>query len=211
MDDKKVIDTMADAVVSAIKENNKINIEPKIKNVATSITRPDNQKEGDIWMEVQAVDSTESDINNTEPSSLLDLFYPVGSIYQTTNNFIDPNIKFGGVWEKLENVFLFASSSAYALGSKGGEATHTLSTSEMPGHNHKPNNDEHCFTTNLAVSSASTARRWVTTTSTQKYCAMTATSTNDILETATTSTVGGNQAHNNMPPYQVVHMWERIQ
>ena len=201
---------MASAVVSAIEENNKINIEPKIKNVATSITRPDNQKEGDIWMEVQAVDSTESDINNTEPSSLLDLFYPVGSIYQTTNNFIDPNIKFGGVWEKLENVFLFASSSTYALGSKGGEATHTLNTNETPQHTHKPSNTNHCFTTNLAVSSASTARRWITITSTQKYCTMTATSTNDILESATTSAVGGNQPHNNMPPYQVVNMWERI-
>ena len=30
-----------------------------------------------------------------------------------------------------------------------------------------------------------------------------------IADSQTVSNTGGNQAHNNMPPYLVVHMWER--
>ena len=120
MDEKKVIDTMASAVVSAIQENNKINIEPKLKDVKTSVNKPDNQKEGDIWLDVQQTDSGSSEIENLDQTKILDMFYPVGSIYQSTNNFIDPNIKFGGTWQKLENCFLFGSSNMYPIGSKGG-------------------------------------------------------------------------------------------
>lgn len=210
MSDINTIDTMASAVVSAIQENNKINIEPKLKDVKTSVNKPDNQKEGDIWLDVQQTDSGSGEIENLDQTKILDMFYPVGSIYQSTNNFIDPNIKFGGTWQKLENVFLFASSSAYSLGAKGGEINHSLSVNEIPSHSHSPNISGHYFTTNLPVSTPSTARRKVTSSSSSSYYGMTATGVNDISETSRTTSIGGNQPHNNMPPYQVVHIWERI-
>lgn len=61
--------------------------------------------------------------------------YPVGSIYMSVNN-VDPSTLFGGTWEPIKDKFLLASGDTYENGATGGEATHTLSASEMPTHNH---------------------------------------------------------------------------
>ena len=67
--------------------------------------------------------------------SLLDKIYPIGSIYINISN-VDPNALLGGEWKKIQNCFLYAQSDSYTIGSTGGEATHVLTTSEMPGHTH---------------------------------------------------------------------------
>ncbi len=36
-------------------------------------------------------------------SSIIDMVYPIGTLYQTTDNSFDPNITFGGVWENISN------------------------------------------------------------------------------------------------------------
>ena len=64
-------------------------------------------------------------------ADLLDLVYPIGSIYMNTNN-VNPQSIFGGIWQKIEGRFLLGSSGGYTLGSLGGEATHTLTVNEMP-------------------------------------------------------------------------------
>lgn len=63
-------------------------------------------------------------------------FFPVGAIYISTQD-TSPSQLFGGVWEKIEGVFLLGSSSSYTNGSTGGEATHTLSLEEIPSHSHE--------------------------------------------------------------------------
>ena len=41
------------------------------------------------------------------PTTFVDAIYPIGAIFQTTSD-INPNDYFGvGVWEKIENVFLY--------------------------------------------------------------------------------------------------------
>lgn len=117
--------------------------------------------------------------------NLLDIIYPVGSVYITFNE-ISPTDLIGGTWELLENTFLY--SSADATGLTGGEATHKLTVNEMPKHNHYCN----------FGSSGSSGSSWVT-----KYA-----------QYRTdggwyTSNAGGSQAHNNMPPYITVHMYRR--
>ena len=67
-------------------------------------------------------------------NSLVDLVYPVGSIYMSVND-VSPSTLFGGTWEKLENSFLLGSGT-YSLGITGGEVTHTLTLNEMPTHTH---------------------------------------------------------------------------
>lgn len=67
--------------------------------------------------------------------SLVDIIYPVGSIYMSVNN-VNPATLFGGVWQKIEGMFLLASSSSYALGSTGGSTSITLTANQMPVHNH---------------------------------------------------------------------------
>jgi microcystin-dependent protein len=61
--------------------------------------------------------------------------YPVGSIYMSVNN-IDPSVVFGGTWQQIKDKFLLASGDTYENGATGGEATHTLTVSEIPSHNH---------------------------------------------------------------------------
>jgi microcystin-dependent protein len=51
-------------------------------------------------------------------------------------NSTNPTSLFGGTWEQIQNTFLLAAGSSYTAGSTGGEATHTLSTAEMPSHTH---------------------------------------------------------------------------
>ena len=134
-------------------------------------------------------------IPSLEFSMIIDLIYPIGSIYMTvsdTNPF--ETIKFG-VWEKIENRFLLASSNIHMNGETGGEENHTLSINEMPKHSHKMKYDSIGWT---AIRQSS--------------------GTNGILENNassydgqySTEEVGNGNAHNNMPPYLAVNMWKRI-
>ena len=134
-------------------------------------------------------------IPSLEFSMIIDLIYPIGSIYMTVSD-INPfeTIKFG-VWEKIENKFLLASSNIHMNGETGGEENHTLTINEMPKHSHKMKYDSVGWT---AIKQSS--------------------GTNGIVEynkssydgQYSTEEVGNGNAHNNMPPYLVVNMWKRI-
>lgn len=68
--------------------------------------------------------------------AILDVVYPVGSIYMSTAN-VDPSTFIGGSWKALdEGRVLIGANATYKAGSKGGEATHSLTTAEMPNHSH---------------------------------------------------------------------------
>lgn len=76
---------------------------------------------------VRAVPTTENlvDANESSKMGILDMVYPVGSIYMSVNN-ASPATFLGGTWEKIEDKFLLSSGTALA-GSTGGSATHTHS------------------------------------------------------------------------------------
>ena len=78
--------------------------------------------------------------------SVVDIIYPVGSIYMSAVN-LSPATLFGGTWTALEDRFLVAAGSVYSSGSTGGSVTktitasgtvggHALTTNEIPSHNH---------------------------------------------------------------------------
>ena len=70
--------------------------------------------------------------------------YPVGSIYMSVNS-TNPSTLFGGEWEQIEDRFLLACGTNHNNGETGGEATHTLTTNEMPSHNHTQDGHRHHF------------------------------------------------------------------
>lgn len=80
-----------------------------------------------------------SDVNFTVwksfARSLVDIIYPVGSIYMSANN-ASPATLFGGSWTRIQGRFLLAAGGNYALGSQGGAATVRLTVENMPAHNH---------------------------------------------------------------------------
>ena len=164
--------------------------------------------------------------------NLLDIIYPIGSFYfSSVNN--SPSSIIGGTWEKIEGRFLLASGENYISGTTGGEATHTLSASQMPSHSHTVNSHSHSTPHHSHPFSKSRASnynfglysKWDVSVSVNgSFAGNVLTSagaqnsealgyggggTTGNASPGTTS-AGGGQAHNNMPPYLAVYIWHRI-
>lgn len=124
--------------------------------------------------------------------SITNLFYPVGSYYETSDANFDPNVVWGGTWvldsQGKVTVSQDTSDTDFGtIGGTGGEKTHTLTVDEMPSHTHeiKKASSVGGDGSGLAYSSTET------------------TNSAGILNT------GGSQAHNNVQPYVVVKRWHR--
>ena len=138
---------------------------------------------------------------------LLDLIYPVGSIYLSVNS-ASPDTLFGGTWVRLEDVFLLAAGAKHAAGSTGGEESHTLTASEMPTHNGhlsagiagaapygKGNYEGYLNVSAMTAYVGGGYRGWNVYSGNEMHPASEA--------------AGGGQPHNNMPPYLAVYTWKR--
>ena len=137
-----------------------------------------------------------------------DLIYPVGSIYISTTE-TNPATIFGGSWSKIEGQFLLGSSSAYDLGSTGGEASHVLSVDEMPAHTHFSTNYSTNFNQGVTIPpSRSYAKSYSTGAGLWAYSGASIPGA-EISYGSPTSSTGDTQAHNNMPPYLAVNIWKR--
>ena len=53
-----------------------------------------------------------STLGNDLKAAILDLIYPVGSIYTTTDKNINPGTIFGGTWISIKDVFLYGADPA---------------------------------------------------------------------------------------------------
>ena len=90
--------------------------------------------------EVNFTSDPQTQINNRiQYSELLNLVYPVGSIYISTSS-TNPGTLFGGTWQAFAQgrtlIGVGTSDQAFSAGATGGESTHTLTTNEMPSHTH---------------------------------------------------------------------------
>lgn len=139
-----------------------------------------------------------SNLTNENIASWADKFFPIGSIYISVNE-ISPASFLGGTWEQIKDRFLLGTGDTYANGSFGGEATHTLTNGEMPSHNHQLLRYLDVGTPYSAGYGSSTHTGILAETATTTF-----------IPTIWVSYVGGNQAHNNMPPYLAVYIWKRV-
>jgi len=153
-----------------------------------------------------------------------DTIYPVGSIYFSTNN-INPSTLFGGTWEQIKDCFILASGTKYSLGSTGGEEKHKLTVTEMPSHTHTQKGHFHKVTSRMDNTNGTNRggefgiNRGTLISGGDYYNLETQGTSNDLATnarvgalptTAVNNNTGGNQTHNNMPPYLVVNIWKRI-
>lgn len=144
--------------------------------------------------------------------NLLDIVYPVGSIYQSMNE-TSPASTVGGTWTQLKT-FLYGATASKQT---GGEATHTLTVNEMPSHNHSGstggagghnhNVDERIIAWygpggGNVLQGAGNYFGSVGT-----YGGRGTSSVGD--HTHTIASNGGGQAHNNLPPYTTCFIWYR--
>ena len=121
--------------------------------------------------------------------TIFDMVYPVGSVYVSVNA-TNPSALFGGTWEQIKDRFLLSAGDTYKAGATGGEDTHVLTVDEMPRHNHSIDN--------LNASGSTTPYMTVQAQEKKGYGG-----------NVQTFFTGGGQAHNNMPPYIVVYIWQR--
>lgn len=142
-----------------------------------------------------------------ETNFVLDNVYPIGSIYMNVNS-TNPGTLFGGTWEQIQGKFLLGMSSSYPAGSQGGEASHTLTTEEMPSHGHNPANEAgyYGFITN-SKKAFEVGDMGVQSGSGRYYPYSTVAF--DISRNSLTGTTGGGNSHNNMPPYLSIYIWKR--
>lgn len=137
-------------------------------------------------------------MSSTSWTNLLDLIYPVGSIYQSVSSS-SPASLFGGTWAQKKDVFLLGAGKK-ASGSTGGSETVTLELSQIPRHFHtnSQGNGVACW----SIEVAPVGSGW--------YAA-----TNNLGEGQgawienRSPERGGGEAHDNMPPYLCVYIWQR--
>ena len=111
-------------------------------------------------------------------------------------NSTNPNTLFGvGTWTRIKDRFLLAAGSNYTAGSIGGASTVTLTTDQMPSHRHE----------NIYVD----VSRLGWQLSFSKGASYNGLSTGGEGNWVGTGYSGGGKAHNNMPPYLTVYVWER--
>lgn len=128
--------------------------------------------------------------------------YPVGSIYMSANA-TNPGTLFGGTWSRIQGRFLLAADSSHAAGSTGGEAAVTLSVKHLPEHAHDEQLDFSGFGMRPYMQATG-----ATGTGSGKYMTMDNLGSSEV-NPVQTRMAGGNQPHNNMPPYLAVYVWQR--
>ena len=167
---------------------------------------------------------------DTDPAAeLLLSAYPVGAIYMSTVS-TSPAELFGGTWTQIKDKFLLAAGSTYTAGATGGAATVTLSSSQIGSHSHTFTAKGSVTSTFTGTAASHTHTYYMrnrtkngTSGSDHAYASGTTSCTTGSTSitpkgtvtstftgsSATTSSTGGSSAHNNMPPYYTVYMWQR--
>ena len=153
------------------------------------------------WGSITGTLSDQTDLQNAlngklSSSALLDLVYPIGSIYMSVNN-VSPASFIGGTWATFAAgrvlVGVDTSDTDFdTVEETGGEKTHTLIVNEMPSHKH----DIYSYAGNTVQGTEWSVRPYQNREEFQ------------ILGTACKNT-GGSQPHNNLQPYITCYMWKR--
>lgn len=158
-------------------------------------------------------------------AQLFDYFHPVGSIWETTTTD-DPNTLWAGTtWVKMDagRVLVSAGTAAtgtvYTAGATGGEESHTLSIDEMPSHGHGASAESQGQHTHSLTYTKNDSPAYHGAGSNVGHLGGNGEHWNwsDINTNAggahshniSISSTGGGNAHNNMPPYEVIYRWRR--
>ena len=179
------------------------------------------------------VDGTWKQVRQRSIKDLIDIMYPVGTIYTTTGD-ANPNTAWPGTsWERYAAGRVLLGSGSYTensttytytAGATGGEVKHQLTTDEMPNHGHAAScstDGDHYHGTAWEKTTEAPNVPFGWYDSNNKYGGASgfhgdndnglakSSTDGDHAHTITIASTGGNGAHENRMPYQVVNFWRR--
>lgn len=136
--------------------------------------------------------------------SVVDLIYPVGSIYMSVNS-ADPGTLFGGTWQQIKDRFLLSAGDTYAAGNTGGSAKATL-----PYHTHTVGSGGYDLW-GAKRGKGSTEPGNQISGDAKYYAAATGGSTANYKWMGSVDSTGvSDVSQANMPPYLAVYVWQRL-
>ena len=151
--------------------------------------------------------------------TLVDLLYPVGSLYLSTAD-TDPAVALGGTWQRIRDRFLLAAGQTYAAGATGGQAVQTLTEQQLPPHLHHVEGFTSVDSTthdhgipNVGQGGSGSgvyAESWSggsggRALSTDALCI-----NHDHAVDMDSQSTGGGQPFSILPPYLAVYVWQRL-
>lgn len=225
IEDRKSADTTLSTSVTET-------IQPKIDEVSSKLTQEIEDRitavsnlTSTVTSNKTATDESISTLNQ-KFAGLIDLVYPVGSIYLSVNN-VSPQTFLGGTWEALQDRFLIGASATYPVNTTGGSASHTLTVAEMPAHTHAFQGSSigaHIHTVQMAGTNTQrngvVGVQFITESSSFVHCTVDNFTrvNNGVFATSSASAgatsgsvaaTGSSSAHSILNPYLAVYMWKR--
>ena len=153
---------------------------------------------------------------------LIDLFYPVGSYYETSDTDFDPNVSWGGTWSlETEGLVHIGAGANYTAGDTGGSADaiipyHNHSVSAVTGgitggsHSHNQQGWYGLKSASSGTAKECRARTKISTDPSEAGTNIASTHTHDLPAHDTNyAGTSGNAVGANMQPYIVVNRWHR--
>lgn len=138
---------------------------------------------------------------------------PVGFVWKSASPISPAAIFAGTTWSQLKDRAIIAAGGSYANGSTGGRASVTLTTKEMPAHNHRGSTSSagahtHTAKVCIAVSYSEGVMTW-------GYihignATRTTSSAGAHSHSVSIRNTGNGKAFSILNPYIVRYMWERI-
>lgn len=174
---------------------------------------------GSTYLTIQEIDaplllSTFTVPANTE---ILNLVYPVGSLYLSTVT-TSPSVLFGGTWERITGYYLHAGDNPGTTGGSSTSGSTALTIDQIPSHGHSvgvSSSGAHSHSTQGRTGGSSPAPAIF-----ESYAGASGTRTVTVprsgtngahTHTVTQSNAGGGEGHTHTvnPPYIDVYVWKR--
>lgn len=189
---KQYVDTQTSSIVVPTKTSDLTNDSGFVDN-----TYHDSSKQDTLVSGTNIKTINNQSILGSGDLDILNMVYPVGSIYMSVNS-TSPATLFGGTWVAIAEgrtlvgvgtgTDINGDTMTWTSEAEGGEYLHTLTIDEMPSHSHG------LLGAYNAGGKAETVPYGSQTTGTTMYAIQNA---------------GGGQPHNNIQPFFAVYMWKR--